>query len=281
MSLFALQLRNELIKLFARKRTYIGFGAFLIIEIALLLLLNLPAVQRSMVRVIERSGYVAEDYLSGPTLALMVLVWSVFLLGSLYLAMVSGDLVAKEAEDGTLRMALCRPVSRLRLLVIKAFAAVIYTATLVVFISLSALAAGMIHSGSGGLFVFIPTERLFTLFDAEAGLARYFLAIPFLTLSLITISAIGFFFSCLNVKPAAATILTLSVFLVDMILKNIPYFEDIREWFLTARMNAWMRVFEYHPPWETMLADYTWLMAANATLFFLGWAVFERRDFKS
>lgn len=281
MSLFLLQLRGELTKLFARKRTYIGFGVFVAIELALIALLSMDSVQKSLQKVITRSGYAAEEYLSGLTLALLVLVWSVFLLASLYLALISGDLVAKEAEDGTLRMILCRPISRARLLLIKAIACMAYTVVLVVFIAGTALIAGLLYGGTGGLFVFVPTERLFALYDFSTGLTRYAWAIPCLALSLSTISSLGFFFSCMNVKPAAATILTLSVFLVDMILKNIPFFEDIRGWFLTSKMNAWLSVFEYHIPWESMIASYTWLMAVNASLLLLAWVIFERRDFKS
>lgn len=281
MSLFLLQLRGEFTKLFARKRTYIGFGVFVAIELALIALLSMDSVQKSLQKVITRSGYAAEEYLSGLTLALLVLVWSVFLLASLYLALISGDLVAKEAEDGTLRMILCRPISRARLLLIKAIACMAYTVVLVVFIAGTALIAGLLYGGTGGLFVFVPTERLFALYDFSTGLTRYAWAIPCLALSLSTISSLGFFFSCMNVKPAAATILTLSVFLVDMILKNIPFFEDIRGWFLTSKMNAWLSVFEYHIPWESMIASYTWLMAVNASLLLLAWVIFERRDFKS
>jgi ABC-2 type transport system permease protein len=281
MTLFALQLRSEFIKLFSRKRTYIGFGVFVAIELALISLLNMDVVQRSLQRVISRSGYAAEEYLSGLTLALLVLVWSVFLLASLYLALVSGDLVSKEVEDGTMRMILCRPISRLRILVIKALAGFAYTIILVVFIAVTALGAGLIYGGAGGLFVFVPTEGLFALYDFNTGLTRYAWAIPCLALSLTTISALGFFFSCMNIKPAAATIMTLSVFLVDMIMKNIPYFEDIRGWFLTTKMNAWLGMFEYQIPWESMVADYTVLMAINASLLVIAWAIFELRDFKS
>ena len=125
----------------------------------------------------------------------MVLVWSVFLLGSLYLALVSGDLVAKEAEDGTLRMLLCRPVSRARLLLLKAIACLVYTVVLVLFIGITALLAGFAYGGTGGLFVFIPVERMFALYDFNSGLIRYAWAIPLLALSLSTISFLGLFFS--------------------------------------------------------------------------------------
>lgn len=281
MRLFAAQFRGEIFKMFARKRTYIGFAAFLGIELILLFLLRMPRVQASIQRVIEQTGYIAEGYLSGLTLALMILIWSIVLLGSLYLALVSGDLVSKEAEDGTLRMVLCRPVSRFRLIGIKALAAAFYTLVLVIFISFTALATGLIYGGIGGLFVFAPFERIFALYDFDEGLARYFGAIPLLALSLMTISALGFFFSCLNVKPAAATILTLSLFLVDTILKSIPYFEDIRDWFLTAKMNTWLLIFQPRVPWTEIVEGYAWLIAIQVTLILVGAAIFDRRDFKS
>ncbi|MGC1480577.1 MAG: ABC transporter permease [Chthoniobacterales bacterium] len=281
MSSYLAQFRGELVKLFARKRTYIGFGAFLAIELLLLGLLRLERVQRSVTRMIEASGYDASEYLSGLTLGLMILLWTVLLLGSLYLALVAGDLVSKEVEDGTMRMILCRPVSRLSLLSQKALAALVYTAALVGFISGTALLAGLIERGGGGLFVFAPFERVFALYDFGEGLKRYALAQPFLVLSLFTITSIGFFFSCLNMKPAAATILTLSFLLIDSILKTIPYFETIREWFLTAHMASWVQVFQPRIPWDVMLESYVMLLAIDATLLVMGWLAFERRDFKS
>jgi ABC-2 type transport system permease protein len=281
MRLFLLQFQGELLKLFARKRTYIGFGAFLGIETILIFLLRMDRVERSIRKVLDSSGYEGGEYLSGLTLAFMVLIWSVFLLGALYLALVAGDVVSKEIEDGTMRMMLCRPVSRLRIVLVKALATVVYTFALVGFIGVTALLSGLIYGGTGGLFAFAPLEKLFALYDFGPGLVRYASAIPLLGLSLLTISALGFFFSCLPMKPAAATILTLSIFFVDTILKSIPYFESIREWFLTARMSAWLHVFEYQIPWETITEDYIWLLAIDATLFTLGWVAFQQRDFKS
>lgn len=281
MRVFAHQLAGELRKLFARKRTYIGFAAFLGVELVVLILLRLPRVRRGLERLLEGAGYSSADYISGLTLGLMITLSTVFLLGALYLALVAGDMVSKEVEDGTLRMMLCRPVSRLRILALKFCASVIYTAALTLFIAGTALAAGWIHAGGGGLFVFAPTEGLFAIYDQASGLGRYLLAIPFLTLSLCTITCIGFLFSCLNMKPAAATIVTLSVLFVDTILKSIPFFSGIRDWFLTAKMSAWALVFEYRIPWETMLENYAWLAAINATLLVLAAWAFTSRDFKS
>jgi ABC-2 type transport system permease protein len=276
-----LHLQHELLKLFARKRTYIGFAAFLGVEILILFLLQLERVQSSISRIIERNGYVAEYYLSGLTLALLILLWTVLLLGGLYLALVSGDMVAKEVEDGTMRMALCRPVSRVYLVLIKYAACSFYTLVLVLFISITALLAGFLQSGTGGLFVFAPTEGIFALYDGREGILRYSTAIPLLAFSLLTVTSIGLFLSCLPMKPAAATILTLSFLFVDLIMRGIPYFEGIRGWFLTSKMNAWVYVFQPNIPWEKMIEDYAWLFAINSTLVIAGILFFQQRDLKS
>src|SRR5438477_4925546 len=116
MSLFLLQLRGELWKLFARKRTYLGFGFFLGLELLVMVLCEIPFGQRNLRRAIERLGGAFDQYFSGLTLAMIMVPMTVILLGALFLSLVGGDVVAKEVEDGTMRMTLCRPISRLRIL---------------------------------------------------------------------------------------------------------------------------------------------------------------------
>ena len=281
MSLFLCQLRGELSKLFARKRTFIGFGAFLGFELVVLFLLRLEVVQRSIGRLIENAGYESEGYLSGLTLAFLIMAWTVFLLEALYLALVAGDVVSKEVEDGTMRMILCRPAARGRILILKILVSCFYTFVLTTFVTVTALITGLINSGPGGLFVFEPFEKIFAVYDLTDGLLRFAASIPLLSLSLCTITALAFCLSCFNMKPSAATVITLSILFADSILRNIPYFESIRPWFLTTKMSAWIHVYAFRIPWETMLEEYAWLMAVNVTLFAVAWIVFARRDFKS
>ena len=281
MSLFLRQLAGELRKLFARKRTFIGFGAFLVFEIVVLFLLRLEKVQGTVRRVIENAGYDASVYLSGLTLGFLIVMWTVFLLEALFLALVAGDVVSKEVEDGSMRMMLCRPVSRGRILLLKGLVAALYTFALTLFVMLTALLAGFLNSGVGGLFVFAPLEGVFAFHDFWPGLRRYLAAVPLLSLSLFTITALAFCLSWFNMKPSAATVITLSILFADTILKNIPYFESLKGLFLTHKMAGWIHVFDYRIPWEMMVENYAWLLAINATLFLIGWQSFERRDFKS
>lgn len=203
------------------------------------------------------------------------------MLEALFLALVAGDVVSKEVEDGTMRMMLCRPISRTRILVLKILVSALYTIVLTIFVTLVALIGGLLNSGVGGLFVMAPLEGVVAFHNFWPGLLRLLAAIPLLCLSLFTITSIAFCLSCFNMKPSAATVVTLSILFADFILKNIPYFESIRGWFLTMKMTAWVHVFAYRIPWEAMVEDYAWLMATNATLFLIAWQAFSQRDFKS
>ena len=281
MSLFLLQLRGELWKLFARKRTYLGFGVFLGVETLVLALCQMPLGQRGIRKAMERLGGAFEQYFSGLTLAMIMVPITVILLGALFLCLVGGDIVAKEVEDGTLRMTLCRPISRLRVLAVKYATCVIYTFTLVLFIGLSALGAAMLVRGTGGLFLAAPEENLLAVFEFEEGLRRYLTALPCLSVSLLTITTFAFHLSCWDIKPAAATIAAICLFFVDWILHFLPYFETYRPWMMTTHMATWINCFREPVPWEKMVGDYAWLMGIDATFLIIGAVVFCSRDFKS
>ena len=280
MSLLLLQLRGELRKLFARKRTYIGFGAYVVLEILIILLFQIHKVQVGFRSFVERAGGGFEHYFSGTTLALVVLV-ATFLLTMLYLALVGGDVVAKDVEDGTMRMALCRPISRVRLLLLKYVACVIYTFALVTFVGASALLACTLREGTGGLLAWAPEQGILALYDTDEGLVRYAGALFFYALSFLSITTLAFMFSCFNMKPATATIVTLSVFVIDWIFYHMPYFSSIKEYFLTHSMSTWSRVFALRIPWMQMTEDYAYLLAIDATFVIVGVVAFQMRDFKS
>ena len=280
--MFGVQLRHELVKLFARKRTYIGFGAFLGVQLAVLALLQLPKPRRAFAALLSNNGYLPEDYYAGLTLALLVIVFSISLLGALYVALVGGDVVAKEVEDGTMRMILARPISRLRLLAIKWLACALYTFVLMLFLGATSLAAGVIQRGSlGHMFVFVPHEGIFGVFGPGEGLWRYARSVLLLGLVTQIITAIAFMFSCFKMKPAAATILTLTVMFVDFVLRNIPYFSSYQKYFISYHTACWVRTYVDVVPWWSIGESLVYLGALTATCWIVGAMAFCSRDFKS
>ena len=281
--LFLQQLRGELRKLFARPRTWMGYGAFLIMEAVILFVYKLDRSQRAMKGIVERNGLEFGTYYSSLTITFTIMLLSMALLGAIYFALVAGDIVAKENEDGNLRLVFARPVSRFRLLLVKYTAVALYTFSFVFFVGISGYAMAVAAVGwEGGLLVMEQKMKVFAAYpEWGEGATRLAMAATGIGISMITLSSIAFMFSCLKIKPAAATIITLTILFVDMILQEFPFFKPYETWFVTWRMSAWVFLTEQQISWPKIIESYAFLGGLNVTLFILGWLAFQTRDFKT
>lgn len=281
--IFFEQLRGELRKLFARPRTWMGYGAFFLMEALILIVYKLPRSQRHMKDLVERNGLEFGTYYSSLTITFTIMLLSMFILGSIYFALVAGDIVAKENEDGNLRLIFARPVSRLRLLLVKYTAICLYTFSFVFFVGISGYVMAVVAVGwEGGLFVMEPKMKVFAAYpEWWEGASRLSLAAAGIGLSMITLSSLAFMFSCFKIKPAAATIITLTILFVDMILQNFPFFKPYESWFITWRMSAWVFLVEQSISWPKIIESYALLAGINVTFFIIGWLAFQSRDFKT
>lgn len=279
---FVHQLGWELYRMFARPRTYIGFGIFLLFEVFFYLLWSRE--KSGMEKFINKLAGGAEEYISGLTFGFIILVATMFILGAIAVSLVSGDIVAKETEDGNLRLLLARPVSRIRLLTIKFISCQIYTFCLFIFAGITALGFGILSRGwGGGFLVWAPELPKVSLFDWNEGMFRYFAAIIAFSFFYLPVSGIAFFLSCLKMKPAAAAIIPIGVVLIDWILFKIPLpiMDDFRPWLISSRMNAWLYLFYENIPWAAFLESAAWLTGFGLTGFVLGCLFFSARDIKS
>jgi ABC-2 type transport system permease protein len=284
--MFFRQLRNELIKLFAKKRTYIGFGMFLVAQNAVILLFRFTSATRGMKRILAGNGYDVVEYMSALTLSTMMAIIMAYTLLPLYVALVGGDLVAKEAEDGTLRMILSRPVSRIRLVIVKWLAGLVFSIALVGSLGVFGwIFSAIWFPASGGLFVWLPREvfinDVFMAYDFSEGLAHYTAAHVVMVLKAQTILTLGLMFSSFNMKPAAATVLALSFVTITRILMEIPYFHDLQHWFLAYHLDVWQLLFSKPTPWPRLIESFSVLAAMNFTFLAVGATAFHVRDIKS
>lgn len=289
---FLRQLYFELAKMFGRRRTHIGFGVFVALELLFAFLFkrqkSVDWVQGMMERRAAKLGPLKfllgdlHDYYSALTMGHMILGVAVVLLGGLFLALVAGDIVSKEEEDGTLRMVLSRPVTRGRLLAIKYSACGVFTVALIGFAALSSLLTGLLFwKADGGFFVTSKDLELTAFHKFGPGMWRYLLSIPFLAISMFTVTSLAFLFSCLRMKPATATILTLALLFIDIILKRMEPLQDIKHVFITSRMSSWQLLLARDIDWSLLAQNYAILGLGCAAAFLLGWSVFSKRDFKS
>ena len=236
--------------------------------------------QTDIERMLEGNGYLAQQYVSALTVAVIMLIPQVVLLLPLYVALVGGDLVAKEVEDGTLRMILSRPISRFRLLLAKWVAGVIFAAVLVLVLGGTALGFARLWFPWKGMFVFVPGQ-VFNVLSPGDGLTLYLWSHLFMMLNASVILGIAFMFSCFNMKPAAATILALSLLFVNLVMEGIPFFERYQEYLLTYHFRSWHNVYVQPMPWAQIDQSLCVLLAVNLTTFLIGTAAFQARDINS
>jgi ABC-2 type transport system permease protein len=273
--MFFRQLRNELWKLFGKKRTYLGFSVLAAVQLAIVLRCYFdPLAQR---RIFIGGG--GEEFSSLTCAAVMTLPIALILL-PLFLALVGGDLVAKEVEDGTMRMVLARPISRIRMLTLKWIAGVMFGAVIVLALGGFGLAAASVFFPWGGMYTFVPGV-MFAVFDPGTGLERYAGAHLLMMVEATTLISLAFMFSCMNMRPAAATVLAVAVVFADRMLHEMPFFADMAHWFLTPHLNCWRLVLTDPVPGWRILSSACVLAGYNATFLIVGLATFNLRDIKS
>ena len=277
---FFTQLRWELRKLGARPRTWLGFGAAVVWQLAGALVLRLPAVRAGIATQFHRAGLTFAENFTGLSAAAYMLANTITLVGSVFIALVAADLVAQEREEGTLRMIFSRPVTRGRIWVVKLLVALGYALGLTWFIGFCGLAIGLIAEGPGRLAMVGYKESVFGVFEWEEGVGRYWLAVLLVSLSECTVALLAFAFSCGRVKPAAAAALALSVFIADDTVRNLPSMQSVRHHFLVTRVIAWVGAFNDPLHLARMRRCYSDLAIFDAAVAGAAWLVFRRSEFK-
>lgn len=277
--LFFIQLGWEFHRLWARPRTYLGFGMAIFFELALSTLLRLPTVRAKIAHDIWKMHAHWADVFSGLTTAAHMMGETMTVFGSLSLALVAGDIVARDAEDGTLRMILSRPVSRASLFGQKLIVCLAFAAVITAFIAMSALAVGLLFEGRGPLLVIAAHEGVYGSFDFAEGLRRYAMAGGLLWFTAVSGLLWAFMFSCSGVKPATAAIAALTIFVADDIVRTQPGFTTVSPHCITTRMLSWRQVYSDEIPWPRIERNYTQLAAIDLGLLTVAWLLFRRREF--
>lgn len=280
--MFVRALRNELLKLFSRKRSYLGFVVFIVTEFIVVWLWHSRVLKEPLAALLDKNGLRWEDCSSALSIACFAVSFGVGLVAGLYLALVAGDLVAKEFEEGTIRMVMARPISRAQLFAVKAMASAVYTFVLALFVGASSLIVGWIgQHQTGSLWVYHPLEKVTAVYPTGDGLQRYVLAILILAVSYQVISAMALMCSCMKIKPATATVLTLSYLSLDFGFYSIPFFEPYHRWFLSHHVSCWVLVFRYEPPVHSIATSLVLLAAISASCWLIGLACLSARDIKT
>ena len=235
----------ELYKIFRRPRTYIAFIAVagLIGVIQFGLKLDGDAYVGFMMRDITSSLTVEGNILNGYQVCYIVL--QILLIHvPLLISLVAADMISGEANMGTLRIMLTKPMSRTHFLLAKFLAAVAYTLLLLIWLAILALFLNMLLFGVDDLFLL--KSQYVVLLKKDDIFWRYAWAFGFAALSMTTVASLGFLFSQFAENSIGPIVATMSVIIFFTILStlNIPIFNKVKPFLFTTHMSGWKEFFD-------------------------------------
>lgn len=239
-------LQIELFKIFRKPRTYISFGAIAAMVVIVQVALKFDG--QSYIEFILGS---LKDTLDIPYTTILNGYFVCFVILNLLLihiplliALVAGDEIAGEANMGTLRLLVSKPVSRTQLMLAKFTATVVYTALLLVWMAFLSLALSIVLFGTNDLIVARSNEL--EIISRSDIMWRYLAAFAYATVALTTVASLAFLLSVFADNSIGPIVSTISIVIVFTILSELQiplYDRTVKPWLFTSHMLGWKGFF--------------------------------------
>ena len=275
-------IRVELSTLFLRPRTWIS----------VLLLCGLPAVVAVFLATTHLTPPPGQGaaFLSAVTndgslypAAALALVLPIFL--PIAVAMFSGDAIAGEAANGTLRYLLIRPVARTRLLVAKLLGIAVFVLVVIVLVVLSSYLVG------GALFGFgqaaavgqpggVTSLSGTTLTPLEL-VARLLGAVGYILVCMVGVGVIALFFSTISDSGLGAALGTLAVLITSEVLVTLDAAQIVKPYLPTNYWLSWIDFFRAPIFWVNIDKGLAVQGAYLLVFFGAAWANLASKDVTS
>jgi ABC-2 type transport system permease protein len=261
-------LRWELRKLVAQKRTYLGLGAAALVPV--IFVVALLAESNGGPEEVAFGDLVRETGLAVP---LVCLTFGSIWLIPLITALVAGDIVATEDQNGTLKTILTRSVERWQVLAAKVLAAMLYaTLALVLFVGTALVLGGL-------AFGFDPVTLLSgTTVGVGRGLALIAAGTLAYLMPVIGMTAIALLLSTVTRNSAAAVVGTLMASILMQVFGALSALDFLDPYLLSEQFNAWQGLLRDPVDWDPVIRAA--LVSAGYTLpaLCVALTVFVRRD---
>ncbi|MEA2305030.1 MAG: type transport system permease protein [Solirubrobacteraceae bacterium] len=259
--------RWELRKLVSQKRTYLGLAAAIVVPIIFVVAL---ALQSGQPEDVAFGRYVRQSGLAIPP---VILIFGSFWLFPLITALVSGDIVAAEDHNGTLKTILTRSVGRGRIFVAKVLAALTYAMVALVAMGVTAIIGGVAKSG------FHPLVTLSgTTVSAWKALGLIGASLLVYALPLIAVASIALLLSTVTHNSAAAVVGALMISLLLQLVTIIPGLGALQPYLLPTQFNAWQGFLRTPADWAPVVRA-AWVCALYALpCLAVAYLSFLRRD---
>ena len=272
-------LQIELFKIFRRPRTYIAFAAIaaIVVLIQLALYVDGKSYIGFMLQGLESTFLFDGKILNGYFVCYFILQ-TLLIHVPLLIALIGGDMIAGEANMGTLRLLLSKPISRTKLLICKFLASAVYTCLLLIWMAFLSLIISLMIFGSDDLLVF-KSEAVFVISNNDV-LWRYFAAFGFAAIAMTTVTALSFCLSLFAENSIGPIVATMSIVIVFTIITSIdlPFFNAIKPFLFTSHMLGWKGYFYDPLPYESILRSGIILLLHIFALTGMAILLFRRKD---
>jgi ABC-2 type transport system permease protein len=238
-------LQIELFKIFKRPRTYISFAA--IAAIVLLIQLAFYADGNTYIQFLLQNintSFDVDGKILNGYLICFVILQTLLIHVPLLIALIGGDMIAGEANLGTLRLLISKPVSREGLILSKFLATMLYTLMLLLWMAFLSLVVSLLVFGTGDLMIFKSTQ-IFIL-DKSDIMWRYFAAFGFAAIAMTAVAALSFLLSLFAENSIGPIVSTMSIVIVFTILTtmDLPLFNALKPFLFTSHMLGWKGFFD-------------------------------------
>ena len=243
-------LRIELFKISRRPRTYIAFAAIAAIvfifqfafkadgESYMNLMLQSVKDTFEFERVRAINGYFM-CYIILNTLLIQV---------PILVALIAADSISGEANMGTLRLLISKPISRTQLILVKFTAATIFTILLLLWMAVTSLVFSLLIFGADDMLIFRSKgeESQILLITKDDVVWRYLAAFAYATVALTVIAALSLFLSIFAENSIGPIIATVCIVIVCTIISNInvPIIDkNVKPFLFTSYLVGWKGFF--------------------------------------
>ncbi|GAA0973342.1 hypothetical protein ENKNEFLB_00066 [Nocardioides aquaticus] len=273
-------IRVELSKMVRSRRTWV---TILLIDA----LPSLVAVLLSLTAIGPRPGtgpaFLSAVLTDGTLFPLAALAIVLPLLLPIAVALTAGEAVAGEAQQGTLRYLLVRPVGRLSFLVAKMVAVMAFVVITIVVVAVTAYVLGVLLLGNGEVTAgsaVVPggTSVSGTTLSTPELVGRTALALAYAILCMAGVAAIALFLSTVADSPLGAALGTMAVLIASTLLFTLDAADVVRDVLPTRYWLAFVDLFRDPVLWRDVVRGVLLQLAYVVVFFGAAWANFATKD---
>lgn len=240
----------ELYKISRRPRTYIAFAA--ITAIIVIFQFAFKADGESYMNLLLQN--VQDNFALDKTKAINGYFMCYIILNTLLIqvpiliALIAGDAISGEANMGTLRLLLTKPIGRTQVILVKFAASFVYTIGLLLWMAVMALFVSLLIFGTDDMLIFrVKGEESQILHITQDDvLWRYFAAFAYAAVALTVIAALSMVLSVFAENSIGPIIATVCIVIVCTVVSNInvPIIDkNVKPWLFTSYLVGWKGFF--------------------------------------